>query len=85
MNMKFINIKTHGGPDVLELAECEIPVPNQDQVLIKVAAAGVNRPDIIQRQGHYPPPAGASDILGLEIAGEVVNAGSAVESPISRR
>ncbi|WP_347987098.1 NAD(P)H-quinone oxidoreductase [Methylomonas sp. AM2-LC] len=64
----------------LELAYCSQPAPNDQQVLIKVAAAGVNRPDLLQRQGVYPPPTGASDILGLEIAGTVVEIGQQVST-----
>ncbi|MFQ5660227.1 MAG: NAD(P)H-quinone oxidoreductase [Gammaproteobacteria bacterium] len=79
--MKFIEIKQFGGPDVMMLAEGEIPSPGPGQVLIQVAAAGVNRPDLFQRQGHYPPPAGASDIPGLEVAGEVIKIADDVESP----
>jgi NADPH:quinone reductase-like Zn-dependent oxidoreductase len=60
----------------LELVERPVPQPGAGEVLIRVAAAGVNRPDVLQRRGLYPPPAGASDVLGLEVAGEVV-AGSA--------
>jgi NADPH2:quinone reductase len=70
--MKYINITEHGGPEVLQLEERETPAIAAGQVLIKVAAAGVNRPDVIQRGGFYPPPPGASDIPGLEIAGEVI-------------
>ena len=64
-----------GGPDVLRLEECPVPKPEGSQVLIKVAFAGVNRPDVIQRQGYYPPPKGASPIPGLEISGTVVAIG----------
>ena len=71
-SMKAIEIATSGGPDVLRLVERRVPEPRDDEVLVRVAAAGVNRPDIMQRQGKYPPPAGASDIPGLEIAGEIV-------------
>jgi len=70
--MKFINITKAGTPDVLKLEEREKPSISQGQVLIKVEAAGVNRPDVFQRLGLYPPPPGASDIPGLEIAGEVI-------------
>ncbi|MEJ7776702.1 MAG: NAD(P)H-quinone oxidoreductase [Sphingomicrobium sp.] len=62
-------------PGELELVERPVPRPGRGEVLVKVAAAGVNRPDILQRRGLYPPPPGAPDILGLEIAGEVVAAG----------
>jgi NADPH2:quinone reductase len=64
-----------GGPDVLDIATRPSPCPGEGEILVKVAACGVNRPDVLQRQGAYPPPRGASDILGLEIAGEVVAAG----------
>jgi NADPH:quinone reductase len=66
-----------GGPDVLRLANAPRPVPRKSEILIKVAAAGVNRPDVLQRQGLYPPPPGAPDILGLEIAGKIVARGAA--------
>ena len=73
--MTAIEISTPGGPEVLRPARRPVPVPGSDEVLIKVAAAGVNRPDVLQRKGAYPPPPGASDIPGLEIAGTVVAAG----------
>ena len=73
--MTAIAISTPGGPNVLVPQERPVPVPGPGEVLIKVAAAGVNRPDVMQRQGLYPPPKGASDIPGLEIAGEVVALG----------
>ena len=76
--MRFINISEHGGPEVMEIKEGEVPDPGKGEVLIKVQAAGVNRPDVRQRQGLYPPPPGASTILGLEVAGEVVATGSDV-------
>lgn len=70
--MRHIAIDRTGVESTLILAERPLPVPQQGEVLIRVAAAGVNRPDLVQRQGAYPPPAGASDILGLEIAGQIV-------------
>jgi len=79
--MKYINITQHGGPEVLQLEERATPAIAAGQVLIKVAAAGVNRPDVIQRGGFYPPPPGASDIPGLEIAGEVVEVAEEVDWP----
>jgi NADPH2:quinone reductase len=79
--MKYINITQHGGPEVLQLEERATPAIAAGQVLIKVAAAGVNRPDVIQRGGFYPPPPGASDIPGLEIAGEVVEVAEGVDWP----
>ncbi|MEO8885418.1 MAG: NAD(P)H-quinone oxidoreductase [Mucilaginibacter sp.] len=77
--MKAIVITQPGVPDVLQIAERPQPAFAADEVLIKVAAAGVNRPDVFQRKGNYPPPAGASaDIPGLEIAGTIVEVGAAV-------
>ena len=73
--MRAIEISAPGGPEVLRLASRPVPRPGPGKVLIKVAAAGVNRPDILQRMGAYPPPPNASDIPGLEIAGVVVAAG----------
>jgi len=70
--MRAIEITRPGGPDVLRLCERPVPEPKAGEVLIKVSAAGVNRPDVIQRMGHYPVPPGASDLPGLEIAGEIV-------------
>jgi NADPH2:quinone reductase len=61
-----------GGPEVLQLVSRPVPRPGPGELLVKVAAAGINRPDVLQRQGGYPPPPGAPDILGLEIAGEVI-------------
>lgn len=77
--MKVVEISTPGGPEVLVPAERAIPAIADDEVLISVAAAGVNRPDIIQRMGLYPAPPGASDLPGLEVAGTIAEVGSAVE------
>jgi NADPH2:quinone reductase len=77
--MTAIVISSPGGPDVLVPQERPMPLPGEHEVLVKVAAAGVNRPDVMQRKGLYPPPAGATDIPGLEIAGEVVALGGKVE------
>ena len=77
--MLVIEIREPGGPDVLVPAERPRPSVRTDEVLIKVAAAGVNRPDIMQRRGTYPPPPGASDIPGLEVAGVIEEVGSDVE------
>ena len=79
--MRHIEISEFGGPDVLQLTEGDAPVPGENQVLIRVAAAGINRPDVMQRQGKYPPPPGASSIPGLEIAGEVIETGADVAWP----
>lgn len=76
--MRAITISEPGGPDVLRLVEREKPEPGPRGLLVRVRAAGVNRPDCLQRQGLYPPPPGAPDIPGLEIAGEVVGTGSEV-------
>lgn len=70
--MRCIEISKPGGPEALRLVERPLPRPGRGEVLIKVAAAGVNRPDVLQRKGIYPPPPGASDLPGLEIAGTVV-------------
>jgi NADPH2:quinone reductase len=77
--MTAIVIRSPGGPEVLVPQERPVPVPGEHEVLVKVAAAGVNRPDVMQRKGLYPPPAGATDIPGLEIAGEVVGLGAKVD------
>jgi putative PIG3 family NAD(P)H quinone oxidoreductase len=74
--MTAIGIKAPGGPETLVPEERPVPAPGDGEILIKVAAAGVNRPDVMQRKGLYPPPKGAPDIPGLEIAGEVVATGS---------
>lgn len=74
-NMTAIEVAEPGGPEVLRPAERPVPRPGAGEVLIRVAAAGVNRPDVLQRRGFYPPPPGASDVPGLEVAGEVVAAG----------
>ncbi len=73
--MTAIAIRQPGGPDVLVPQSQPVPKPGAGEILVKVAAAGVNRPDVMQRQGLYPPPKGASEIPGLEIAGEVVALG----------
>ena len=70
--MKAIEISRPGGPEVLVPVNRPIPQPGPGEVLIKVAAAGINRPDVFQRAGNYPPPPGASDLPGLEVAGEIV-------------
>ena len=76
--MKAVVMDGFGSPDVLHLSTVERPVPNDTQVLIQVAATSVNRPDIVQREGNYPPPSGESDVLGLEIAGTVIELGKDV-------
>ncbi|HBK04331.1 MAG TPA: NAD(P)H-quinone oxidoreductase, partial [Acetobacteraceae bacterium] len=77
--MTAIGIKTPGGPEALVPEERPVPTPGGGEILVKVAAAGVNRPDVMQRKGLYPPPPGAPDIPGLEIAGEVVALGPDVK------
>ncbi|MGC8470497.1 MAG: NAD(P)H-quinone oxidoreductase [Acetobacteraceae bacterium] len=76
--MRCIEVREPGGPEVLALSEAPLPVPRADEILIRVQAAGVNRPDLLQRRGVYPPPPGASPLLGLEVAGEVAALGAAV-------
>lgn len=76
--MNQVEISGPGGPEVLNLVDGPLPDPGTGEVLIKVYAAGVNRPDVFQRQGKYNPPAGASPIPGLEVAGEVVKLGAGV-------
>jgi NADPH:quinone reductase len=78
--MTAIEITTPGAPDVLKPCQRPVPQPAAGQVLVKVAAAGVNRPDVVQRMGLYPPPPGASDIPGLEISGSVVALGDGVDA-----
>jgi len=78
--MTAIEIREPGGPDVLVPTSRPVPDPGTNEVLIRVAAAGVNRPDVLQRMGGYAPPPGASDIPGLEISGEVVAVGAEVNS-----
>lgn len=75
-SMRVVEIERPGGPEVLRLAERPVPEPKDREVLVKVAAAGVNRPDALQRRGAYPPPPGASDLPGLEISGTVVKTGA---------
>ena len=70
--MRAVEITVFGGPEVLRLCERPAPVAGQGEVLIRVMASGINRPDVLQRMGHYPVPAGASDIPGLEVAGVIV-------------
>ena len=79
--MTAIEIARPGPPEGLRAVQRPVPEVGAHEVLIRVAAAGVNRPDLMQRQGHYPPPPGASDIPGLEVAGEVVRLGAAVQTP----
>jgi len=74
--MRAIEISAPGGPEVLRVTQRPVPIPAASEVLIEVAAAGVNRPDVLQRKGGYPPPPGASDIPGLEVAGTIVAAGA---------
>lgn len=76
--MSHIEVTAPGGPEVMRLTTGPVPTPKPDEVLIRVLVAGVNRPDVAQRSGSYPPPPGASPLLGLEVAGEVVAAGADV-------
>ena len=80
-SMNYIQIEEHGEPYVLKLSSQSVPDPGLDEVLIRVEAAGVNRPDIMQRKGLYPPPPGATDVPGLEVSGTVVKKGKNVAEP----
>ncbi len=80
--MTAIEITAPGGPDVLKSCVRPVPTPGAGEVLVKVAVAGVNRPDVVQRKGLYPAPPGASDLPGLEIAGTVVGLGSGVDAQL---
>jgi putative PIG3 family NAD(P)H quinone oxidoreductase len=73
--MTVVEIAAPGGPEQLKTATRPVPQPGNDEVLVRVEAAGINRPDVMQRQGRYPPPPGASDLPGMEIAGEIVALG----------
>ena len=77
--MRAVEISRPGGPEVLKAVDLSKPAPKPNEILVKVAAAGVNRPDLLQRAGHYPVPPDASPLPGLEIAGEVVELGNAVK------
>jgi NADPH2:quinone reductase len=74
--MRYVSAPTAGGPDVMQIATGPLPTLRDDEILIKVQYAGVNRPDVQQRKGLYPPPPGASPVMGLEVAGEVVALGA---------
>jgi len=77
--VRAVVVNEPGGPDVLEVADVEDPRPGAGEVLVQVVAAGVNRADLMQREGHYPPPPGASEIIGLEVSGRVAGLGPDVE------
>lgn len=79
--MHAITTESPGAPEVLQWTEVETPTPGPGEVLIRTIAAGVNRADLLQRQGHYPPPAGISDIIGLEVSGQVHAVGEGVTEP----
>src|SRR5277367_324863 len=76
--MTVVEIAAPGGPEQLKTSVRPIPKPGDEEVLVRVAAAGVNRPDVMQRQGRYPPPPGVSDLPGMEVAGEIVALGANV-------
>src|ERR1700742_3912068 len=78
--MRSVDISSPGGPEVLRLATTPVPRPGQGEVLVRTAAAGINRADLLQRQGHYPPPPGASPILGMEISGHIAELGPGTSS-----
>src|SRR3984957_8495036 len=76
--MHVVEITRFGPPEVLALRQRDIPTPKENEVLIRVEAAGVSRPDVLQRRGHYPPPPGGSDLPGLEVAGVIAACGLGV-------
>lgn len=76
--MRIVDITQPGGPEALHLTEAPIPKAGPGEVLIRIAAAGLNRADIVQRQGHYPPPPGASPVIGLEVSGHIAETGAGV-------
>jgi len=78
--MRAVEIARPGGPEVLRVVRRPVPEPGPGEVRIRVAAAGVNRPDVLQREGRYPPPEGAGDLPGLEVAGRVDALGEGVTS-----
>jgi NADPH:quinone reductase-like Zn-dependent oxidoreductase len=78
--MYAIVTREHGGPEVLEWSEVPDPQPGQGEVVIDIAATAVNRADLLQRQGFYPPPPGASEILGLECSGRIAALGVGVST-----
>jgi putative PIG3 family NAD(P)H quinone oxidoreductase len=79
--MRQVELAGTGGPEVIRIGEADVPEPGPGEVLIAVAACGVNRPDCLQRRGSYPPPKGESDIMGLEVSGQVVACGEEVAWP----
>jgi len=83
--MRAVAIREPGGPEVLEIVERPLPAPGAGEVLVRVSHAGVNRPDCLQRAGGYPPPPGASDLPGLEIAGKIAALGAGVEPELLNR
>jgi NADPH:quinone reductase len=83
--MRFVDPTGPGGPEVLQIGEMPTPLPREREVLIRVHAAGINRPDILQRQGKYPPPPGASPVLGLEVSGEIAAVGAGATLKLGER
>src|SRR5210317_965611 len=77
--MRAVLMDEFGGVDVLKVGEIEKPTPKEHEVLVKVVATSINRPDLVQRQGNYPPPPGDSEILGLEVSGVIEELGAGVE------
>jgi NADPH2:quinone reductase len=83
--MRFVDPTGPGGPEVLQLGEMPTPQPREGEVLIRVHGAGINRPDVLQRQGKYPPPPGASPVLGLEVSGEIAALGAGATLKLGER
>ena len=84
-SMTVIEMRGAGGPEVLVPGRRPVPEPKPSELLLRVTAVGVNGPDLVQRRGHYPPPKGASDLLGLEASGEVVATGRRCKQMEARR
>ena len=76
--MRIVTVTAPGGPENLTISEAPDPVADAGEVVISVRAAGVNRADLLQRQGHYPPPSGVSDVIGLEVSGTIASIGEGV-------
>ncbi|MFN7027526.1 MAG: alcohol dehydrogenase catalytic domain-containing protein, partial [Pseudorhizobium sp.] len=76
--MRYVDLSSAGGPEVMQMATGPVPQPRPGEIIVQVEAAGVNRPDVAQRAGKYPPPKDASPILGLEVAGTIVALGEGV-------
>ena len=77
--MRIVTVTEPGGPENLVVADAPLPVAGPGEIVVRVLAAGVNRADLLQRQGHYPPPPGTSEVIGLEVSGTVHELGDGVD------